>query len=392
MISILFLLCAVADPTPAAPLTIGSPAPKLAAMTFVRGEAVKEIAKGTAYVIEFSGTTCGPCIRAIPHVNALQKKHSEVVFLSVFGQDKKSVSTFLDGPGKAMAIRVAADPEGGMWKSWADPACREGIPCAFIVGKDGRIGWIGHPEEMEEPLAGIVAGNFDAQEHVLRLKVEQEAVLRQRRVEEREEKGRAEYNRINELIIAGKLADALAETDKAITLYRDAPQTSELLRAARVYSLANLPGQREKAFELATEWAIEAKRSGRSTLMTNTGVSLLNAAERAKPSERDTRLIDLALPLLRDEAPTDLQGKPESAVSENRIVNLRLVGYAYHLRGDPKRAAGAIRDAMAMVRTLKLPPAADEAAFAERTAQRLKDLESILKEYETVDPVIPRRK
>ena len=72
--------------------------------------------------------------------------------------------------------------------------------------------------------------------------------------------------------------------------------------------------------------------------MTNTAVSLLNAAERAKPTDRDTRLIDLALPLLRDEAPADLQGKPEAVVSDNRIGNLRLIGYAYHLRGDPKRA------------------------------------------------------
>jgi thiol-disulfide isomerase/thioredoxin len=391
VVAILLLLCAVAKPAPATPLTIGSPAPGLAAMTFVRGEPVKELAKGTTYFIEFSGTNCGPCIRAIPHVNALQKKHSEVIFLSVFCQDKKTVSTFLDGPGKAMAIRVAVDPESAMWKSWADPACREGIPCAFIVDKDGRIGWIGHPEEMEEPLAGIVAGNFNAQEHVLRLKVEQEAVQRQRRMEEREEKGRAEYNRINELIIGGKLADALAETDRALAAFRDAPQSAELLQGARVYLLANLPGQREKAFELAAEMAIAARMSGRSTALTNTGVSLLNAAERAKPTERDTRLIDLALPLLRVETPADLNDKPESVVADHRIASLRLVGYAYHLRGDPKRATAAIREAMAMVRALKMPSGADATAFEARTAQRVKDLESILKEYETSSPGVDRR-
>ena len=91
MIAMYFLLWAAADPITTSPLTIGSPAPELAAMTFVRGEAVKEIAKGSVHVVEFSGTTCGPCIRAIPEMNALQQQHPEVVFVSVFGQDEKVV-------------------------------------------------------------------------------------------------------------------------------------------------------------------------------------------------------------------------------------------------------------------------------------------------------------
>ena len=36
-----------------------------------------------------------------------------------------------------------------------------GIPTAFIVGKDGKIEWIGHPMSMDEPLAKVVAGNWD---------------------------------------------------------------------------------------------------------------------------------------------------------------------------------------------------------------------------------------
>jgi len=383
---IVILLLITADPAPGTPLTIGSPAPSLAAMTFVRGEAVKELAEGTTYVIEFSGTTCGPCVRCIPHINALQKRHAGVVFMSVFGQDRKTVHAFLDGPGKSMAIRVAADPEGVMWKTWAEPACCEGIPCAFIVDKNLRIAWIGHPAEMEEPLNGIVAGKFDAGAHVLRLKVEQGAVLRQRRLEEQEARGRAEYNRINQLILEGKLGDALTETDRALVAFRDVPTTTALLRGARVYLLANLPGHKEKAFDLALDMAIEAKRNARSTMMTNTAVTLLNAAERAKLAERDTRLIDLALPLLTDESPVDLRDKPESTLADYRIGNLRLVGYAHHLRGESKRAAAAIREAMHQIRSLKPLPGADEVDFSKRTTLRLKDLEAALEEYESARP------
>jgi hypothetical protein len=141
--------------------------------------------------------------------------------------------------------------------------------------------------EIAVPLAAVVAGNFDAQEFVLRLMVEQEAALRIRRAGEREEKGRVEYNRINELIIAGKLNEALTATDRALVAYRGTPVTTDLLRGARLYLLANLPGQHDKALELATEMAVEAKMTGRSVSMTNTAMSLLNAAEAAK-SRRTT--------------------------------------------------------------------------------------------------------
>jgi hypothetical protein len=44
-----------------------------------------------------------------------------------------------------------------------------------------------------------------------------------------------------------------------------------------------------------------------------------------------------------------------------------------------------------MVRALKMPSGADATAFEARTAQRVKDLESILKEYGTSSPGVDRR-
>jgi hypothetical protein len=376
------LLGVAADPAPDQPLAIGSPAPRLAPMTFLRGEAVKEIRRGTIHVIEFSGTNCGPCIRCIPELNALQKKHADVVFISVFGEDEKTVRAFLNDKGKGMELRVAADPAGVMGKTWSDAACREGIPHAFIVGKDGKIAWIGHPAEMADALAAIARGNFDPQEIALRLKVEQEAAMRLRRAEALDAKGRAEYNRINEIIIAGKLEEALAATDRALITYRGAPITTSLLRGARVYLLANLPGQREKAFELAIEMAVEAKMAGRSAALTNTAMSLLNAAERAKPADRDTRLIDLALPLLHANMPADMAARPDSVLRDYQIDCLRNVAYAYHLRGEHQRAVRSLEEAITMLRALKPPAGADPGAFAERIDSRIKTLEKQRNEYE----------
>jgi tetratricopeptide (TPR) repeat protein len=40
-------------------------------------------------------------------------------------------------------------------------AGQNGIPCAFVVGKDGFIEWIGHPMSIDRPLANIIEGNWD---------------------------------------------------------------------------------------------------------------------------------------------------------------------------------------------------------------------------------------
>ena len=37
-----------------------------------------------------------------------------------------------------------------------------GIPAAFLIGKSGKIEWIGHPVEIDEPLELVVADKFDA--------------------------------------------------------------------------------------------------------------------------------------------------------------------------------------------------------------------------------------
>jgi hypothetical protein len=391
MISIL-LWSTASDPQLPAPLTIGNPSPRLAAMKFVRGDAVAELSARTIYVVEFSGTECVPCLKCVPHMNQLQKEHADVVFLSVYCEPEKAVRGFLAGKGNDIAIRVAVDPDGRMLRDWSGPAYQEGIPHAFLIGKDRRIAWIGSPADLAEPLAQVVAGTFNPQEHVLRLKVEQEAALRLGQARERAEKGLQEAERINDLIAAGKMADALADTEKALISYRDCPEAMELLRFRRVVLLANLPGRREEAFRLATELAVEAKMSGRYFVRVNTAKGLLGTASFFEPGARDTRLIDLALPLLCDPSSRDLdlRHKPDDVLRDYQMTTLRFRGYAYHLRGNTARATGTIRDAIAIIRDLKPPSGADVKTFADKVQRQLQDLQGLLKEYSEKTPPSPK--
>lgn len=152
-------------------LGIGDPAPKLEVKSFVKGEPIKAFEPGKNYVVEFWATWCGPCRTSIPHLTELQKKHPEVAFIgvSVFEQDQSAVEPFVKEMGDKMDYRVALDsvPEGKgrgdgvMGKTWMEAAGQNGIPTAFIVNKEGKIAWIGHPMEMEKPLGKIIDGTYD---------------------------------------------------------------------------------------------------------------------------------------------------------------------------------------------------------------------------------------
>jgi len=152
-------------------LGVGDSAPKLDVKSFVKGDAVKELEPGKLYVVEFWATWCGPCKTSIPHLTELQKKHPEITFIgvSVFEQSQDAVKPFVAEMGDKMAYRVAIDSvpkdakgnDGAMAKSWMQAASQDGIPTAFIINKEAKIAWIGHPGSMEEPLEKIAAGSWD---------------------------------------------------------------------------------------------------------------------------------------------------------------------------------------------------------------------------------------
>jgi thiol-disulfide isomerase/thioredoxin len=154
-------------------LMIGDPAPAIQVAEWVQGTPVKSFQPGQLYVVEFWATWCGPCKVAIPHLNELSKKYTgQVSFVGVsvwehLEKEPYSVPKFVKEMGDKMTYTVAADlvqaakENGPMAQSWMEAAGQGGIPTAFVVSKEGKIAWIGHPMELEEPLAKIVAGTYD---------------------------------------------------------------------------------------------------------------------------------------------------------------------------------------------------------------------------------------
>jgi len=171
LIGIMALLVSVTLRASAASLTLGDAAPKMEVKEFVKGEPVSGFKKGKIYVVEFWATWCGPCRVSIPHLTEMAKKHKDITFVgvSVWEQDQSLVKPFVTSMGAKMDYHVAMDmvpagskgDSGKMATNWMTAAGQDGIPSAFIIDKESKIAWIGHPMEMEKPLDMIEAGKWD---------------------------------------------------------------------------------------------------------------------------------------------------------------------------------------------------------------------------------------
>jgi thiol-disulfide isomerase/thioredoxin len=159
-----------AEPT----LKVGSDAPPIVAAKWIKGTPVTAFEKGKVYVVEFWATWCGPCRASMPHLSEVAREYKDKATVISFdvnelvaAKDKNGdyiskVERFVKRLGDGMDYIVAADVrENTMWNTWLVASGQFGIPASFIIDRDGKIAWKGHPMMVEKPLKMIVEGTYD---------------------------------------------------------------------------------------------------------------------------------------------------------------------------------------------------------------------------------------
>jgi thiol-disulfide isomerase/thioredoxin len=187
---------------------LGDTAQPLDIKEWVKGGPVKlEDGKGkTIYVVEFWATWCPPCRASIPHLSEMKKKlkDKDVVFIGITDEKSDVVKKFVEKMGDKMDYVVAIDG-GKTSKGYMEAFGIDGIPHAFVVDKEGRIVWQGHPMDgLDKVLDEMVAGKYDMEAAKAKAKKAAEGEKRQGEVQQK-------LQQLAKAIIAG---DDSAETKK----------------------------------------------------------------------------------------------------------------------------------------------------------------------------------
>jgi thiol-disulfide isomerase/thioredoxin len=153
-------------------LTIGDDAPGLNGVTWLKGNPKGSFERGKVYVVEFWATWCGPCKENIPHLTELASKFAGQVSIAGIDiwetMDKRDtdyqsrVSSFVTKEGAQMNYIVGVDDaKSDTANAWMKAAGEGGIPESFVIGKDGKIAWIGHAQGLAEVVPQVLAGTYD---------------------------------------------------------------------------------------------------------------------------------------------------------------------------------------------------------------------------------------
>jgi thiol-disulfide isomerase/thioredoxin len=138
---------------------IGRAAPELSIDAVVQAPTgttiTLEALRGKAVMLDCWATWCGPCVEAIPHLNALADRFRSkpLQFVALSNEDPAKVRAFLTShPMKAW---VACDPDNSTEKDYRTPE----LPITFLIDTSGTLKGMMPPSQItDEVLQHLLRG------------------------------------------------------------------------------------------------------------------------------------------------------------------------------------------------------------------------------------------
>ncbi len=138
---------------PPPPQFVGRPFPEIVVEGWLNGPGptAEELA-GKVYLVEAWAWWCGPCLELSPHLVELHERFRDqgVVFIGLTSEDGTSLPK-----SRRFLERARIDWPNGYG---ASPTLEHfypdsmAIPTMWVVGKDGKVAWDGHPQALPPDL------------------------------------------------------------------------------------------------------------------------------------------------------------------------------------------------------------------------------------------------
>lgn len=147
---------------------LGDPAPPLTVMEWIKGKPVDFKAGTNIYVLVFC-TLSRANEFAITNLNNLQKiyQNKGVVVVAISSEPVEPLKAFVQLKGAEIDFTVAADDDARKATTSYQQAFKQMmLPRAYVVGKDGKVLWLGHPlrDDMGLVVDEITSGRYNLEQ------------------------------------------------------------------------------------------------------------------------------------------------------------------------------------------------------------------------------------